>query len=265
MSIELMTLAWKTTLPATRKLVLLALCDNANDLSECYPSIAHLARKSGLTDRAVYKILADLEADGYVRREDRGIGKSSLYRISNLHKFAYPEQRSPLNNVQVPPEQYSGTPLNNIQVPPELRSPITVIEPSKESSENQKNARARPKAAASYAKPSSVSDEIWEGFAELRKAKKAPVTAAAMAAIEREAAKARMSLQDALETCCVRGWAGFKAEWVAQNTTQPQHNRRSIHDERADTIRQLIGRHREPAGEIIDIAGDALSLDRAPF
>jgi hypothetical protein len=250
MSIELMTLAWKTTLPATRKLVLLALCDNANDLSECYPSIAHLARKSGLTDRAVYKILADLEADGYVRREDRGTGKSSLYRISNLHKFAYPEQRSPLNNVQVPPEQYSGTPLNNIQVPPEPRSPITIIEPSKESSENT---RARPKAAASYAKPSSVSDEVWEGFAELRKAKKAPVTAAAMAAIEREAVKARMSLQDALETCCARGWAGFKAEWVTNTGMSGPSINGSASTKKFDPIEYLRAKNGQSNSTIIDI------------
>lgn len=112
--------------------------------------------------------------------------------------------------------------------------------------------------------PDGVDAGVWSDWCQLRKAKRAPVTAAAMAAIDREAAKARMSLQDALQTCCARGWAGFKAEWV-QPTTQPQYNRRSIHDERADTIRQLTGRHREPAGEIIDIGGDPLGLDRAPF
>jgi uncharacterized protein YdaU (DUF1376 family) len=130
--------------------------------------------------------------------------------------------------------------------------------------EEKTKERARPRASLSCPKPDNVSDEVWEGFAALRRAKKAPITSAAMEGIEREAVKARMSLQDALQTCCARGWAGFKAEWV-QPTTQPQYNRRSIHDERADTIRQLTGRHREPAGEIIDIGGDPLGLDRAPF
>lgn len=131
--------------------------------------------------------------------------------------------------------------------------------------EKKEKERSRQRASLSCPKPDNVSNEVWEGFSALRKAKKAPITAAALAGIEREAIKARMSLQDALQTCCARGWAGFKAEWVTQNTTQTQYNRRSIHDERADTIRKLTGRYREPASEIIDIWGDPSGLDRAPF
>lgn len=66
------------------------------------------------------------------------------------------------------------------------------------------------------AKPDQVSEPVWQSFLTLRRAKKAPVTEAAMAGIEREAKKAGIGLEQALEQCCARGWTGFKAEWVAQ-------------------------------------------------
>jgi len=37
MSVALMAQAWKSKYGSTAKLVLLALCDNANDQGECYP------------------------------------------------------------------------------------------------------------------------------------------------------------------------------------------------------------------------------------
>jgi hypothetical protein len=46
MSIALMTKAWKTALPASRKLVLLALSDNANEEGKCWPSIHTIAKRS---------------------------------------------------------------------------------------------------------------------------------------------------------------------------------------------------------------------------
>ena len=34
-----------------------------------------------------------------------------------------------------------------------------------------------------------------------------------------ESSKAAMSLNDVLRICCSRGWAGFKAEWIADQVT----------------------------------------------
>ena len=59
-----------------------------------------------------------------------------------------------------------------------------------------------------------VPPEVARDFVKLRAAKKAPVTKTALAGIEREAGKAGMTLAQALQTCCERGWTGFKAEWM---------------------------------------------------
>jgi len=66
--------------------------------------------------------------------------------------------------------------------------------------------------------PESVDNSVWEDFLKIRKAKKAPMTATALEAIKREAEKAGWPLNDAIKECVVRGWQGFKAEWVEKRT-----------------------------------------------
>jgi uncharacterized protein YdaU (DUF1376 family) len=62
--------------------------------------------------------------------------------------------------------------------------------------------------------PDGVDQKVWDDFVQLRKVKKAVITETAIKGLQREANKAGYSLQEALETCCSRGWVGFKASWV---------------------------------------------------
>ena len=62
-----MSAVWDCALVGpTKRLVLLALADNANDEGECWPSVATLSRKTGLCERAVRTSLRQLEADGWI-------------------------------------------------------------------------------------------------------------------------------------------------------------------------------------------------------
>lgn len=70
------------------------------------------------------------------------------------------------------------------------------------------------------APPEGVLDSVWTDFVQHRKAIKAPLTDTAIKGIEREAQKAGITLNNALQEICARGWRGFKAEWVA-NTQKP--------------------------------------------
>lgn len=79
----------------------------------------------------------------------------------------------------------------------------------KEEDKDKKNTRA-------VAPPDGVSLSVWQDFKSLRKTKKAAITETALNKIRAQAAKAGVSLQVALETCCERGWASFNAEWVAE-------------------------------------------------
>jgi len=62
--------------------------------------------------------------------------------------------------------------------------------------------------------PDGVSDSVWTDFLKVRKAKKAPMTDTALDGIRAEAEKAGLTLQEALQMCCARGWQGFKAAWL---------------------------------------------------
>lgn len=84
-------------------------------------------------------------------------------------------------------------------------------------------------------KPEDVSsNQIWIDFLALRNARHAPLTETALNIIRKEAEKAGITLDQALETCCMRGWQGFKAEWYlkGQNASRYQpHQPRDLEPE----------------------------------
>jgi hypothetical protein len=73
-------------------------------------------------------------------------------------------------------------------------------------------------------KPISVSEQVWDDFLALRKAKRAPLSQTALTAIAKEAEKASVTLEEALIVCLTRGWQGFNAEWMKKTTgfTKPE-------------------------------------------
>lgn len=66
-----------------------------------------------------------------------------------------------------------------------------------------------------------IGDSLLKDFLKLRKAKRAgELTETAFKAIEREAVKANISAEQAIEICCLRGWVGFNADWVKDQAPQ---------------------------------------------
>ena len=130
-----MTAAFKAQLNHTHKFVLVALCDNANDQGECYPSISMLCEKTSLSDRAVQKSISYLVEAKYIKRDIRN-GRSTYYYINDPRTWFTPEECSPPNVVHPTPEPRSPPPPNVVHPTPEPRSPITINEPSIESSGN---------------------------------------------------------------------------------------------------------------------------------
>jgi hypothetical protein len=68
--------------------------------------------------------------------------------------------------------------------------------------------------ARAYLLSHGVAEKIADDWLTLRRTKRASVTETAIAGIEREAAKASLSLNDALQACCERAWSGFRASWL---------------------------------------------------
>lgn len=225
MSIKLMSWAWETSFPQTEKMVLLCLCDFANDNGDCWPAVDTIAKKCSVTDRTVQRAIKRLTEWG-ILSVGHATGKANQYHIHPRHSVT-PDTVSPPKMTTKPPTQCHPT--------PDTVSP----KPSKNHQEpSVSNKRAR--------KPAGVSDQVWSDFQEHRKAKRAPLTASAMSAIEREAAKAGWEIEDALTETMLRGWQGFKAKWVNDNgrNEKPQAGKRNGI---ADALDREIG-FGEPTG-----------------
>lgn len=201
-----MSQAFKTSLPSTQKLVLLALCDCANDQGECYPSVSALQAKCSLSDRGVQKAVAELESMGYLRRETRN-GRSTVYWLT-------PERGSPRttftpNDVHPTPERRSPPPPNVVHPTPERGSPITIKEPSVEPS--------RKRSSPAPERPPEVSEQVWNDWITLRKTKRSAVTETVIKMARRESLKAGIPLEVFFSIWCYRGSQGLEAAWIKPN------------------------------------------------
>lgn len=84
-SIFAMNWAWGQKLAPTAKLILMALADAADDQGVCWPSVATVANKCGVSTRTVRRVMQALVADGILQSEQRyrndGSSSSNLYRL----------------------------------------------------------------------------------------------------------------------------------------------------------------------------------------
>lgn len=63
--------------------------------------------------------------------------------------------------------------------------------------------------------PEGVSESTWKSFLEQRKKARAVVTDTVLQSIAKESKKAGWTVEQAMTEMVVRGWRGFKADWVA--------------------------------------------------
>ncbi|HQS65419.1 MAG TPA: YdaU family protein, partial [Acidovorax defluvii] len=70
-----------------------------------------------------------------------------------------------------------------------------------------------------------VPTKILDDYLAVRKAKRAgPLTETAIAGLRREAAKAGITIAEAMTACCELGWQGFNADWYAERKQKTARN-----------------------------------------
>ena len=87
--------------------------------------------------------------------------------------------------------------------------------------EAEKKAPRAPR-SASTSRPDDVGEQVWSDWSQLRKAKRATVTATVIAEARTEAAKAGLTLERFLTIWCARGSQGLQADWLKPNERAPQ-------------------------------------------
>lgn len=134
MSVTATTWAWSQSLPATAKLVLLALADHADDEGHCWPSLGRLEQMTGLNRSTITRALSSLDGMLISRdRSDGGVGHSTRYQ---LHIKQLP--CAPIKQVQsATVAQGNGCREHRNSCTPHLKqvhsAPRTIIEPSEPS------------------------------------------------------------------------------------------------------------------------------------
>jgi len=115
----------------------------------------------------------------------------------------------------------------------------TVIPPTGGSPRIIKEPQEKPKGTVK--RPDGVDEQIWQDFLVHRNRIKAPVTYTAMQGFIREAAKAGVTLEDALRISVERGWRGFRADWAHESKV----------DAKTEHYLRLTGRTNK--NEVIDV------------
>lgn len=109
MSIKLISAAWDLDIPSTEKMVLMCLCDFANDEGEhCWPSISTIARKCSKGERTVQAAIRALEGMGFLTTHPRS-GTSNSFRL-HPSKICTPAKSAP-------PQKTTKTPAKSAPKP----------------------------------------------------------------------------------------------------------------------------------------------------
>lgn len=157
-------------------------------------------------------LLDDLHRIGYIQIYVGSDGK----RYGHIVNFQKHQVISKKNQSKIRPLVSSATTENTIPVQVQECSssvPVVVAVGKEQGKEHGKESKRQSRTSA-FPCPQDVSEQVWNDYLAVRKAKRSPVTQTALNEIDKEAGKAGWSLEKALSECVARGWVGFKAEWV---------------------------------------------------
>lgn len=187
-----MALAWELALPATEKLVLLALADWSNDAGLCWPSIKRLQVKTGLSERGIQNAVKSLCAAGHLtRQENPGNGVNYLLHPRTTCTPA----------ADAPPHEVHHTPA-----PRAPNTPRYII-PS-----DDKSSSGRARKVDAFPMPDGIDPQHWQDFLTNRKQKRTPNTATAHKRLLADLA--RLADEEwppgrLIEHAAERGWAAI--------------------------------------------------------
>lgn len=193
-------------------------------------SISQMMEKCNLSNKGVINACDRLVELGLLTKKTgyRGMNVFSV----NFDKIPTCEVSSqvPVNSVHT----QNTTKQNNNTKNTTLTSCINAhaSEPEKISALPKKKSSAAKNSALALLAEFGITGQLAEDFIAHRKAKKAPINETALKGFQREADKAGIPIQRAVEIAIERNWQGFKANWdwgdgfAKPNQNTAQHAKR---------------------------------------
>ena len=187
MSVKIMSAVFESeTLGPTERLIMLSLADHADDAGRCYPSIARLRQRTGLSERAIQSNIRSLQAAGYITIiPGAGQGGSNVYIVR-------------------------PTPASDAPKPSR-----TIIEPSE-----YIPARDPASILCDVASPRAVKSFL--GYRRKIRKPVSEIAAERLAKILNQIASQGGSPDDALGLAEEKGWQSIKAEWYFKEICNEQ-------------------------------------------
>ncbi|MCM1512483.1 MAG: helix-turn-helix domain-containing protein [Oxalobacter formigenes] len=257
MSIQAMTWAYGQRMKSSVKFVLVTLCNYADAECRLWPSVADLVEKTCLDRKTVIAAVGALEAGGFLVDTGERKGKTrqiKVYRIvpdggegeggkAALKRDAPGGGTVPFSSPKDAAFAVEGFPVSGERRPKTGQGIFN--ESLNELSGNcqyaydayfgaGKAGKAERFVPLGYLALQGVDAGVALDWLAMRKARKAQPTKTAIDGIAGEAAKAGMSLEEALKICCANGWQGFRADWIRKRERAPAG--RSLYEQNMEAV-----------------------------
>lgn len=222
MSMLLMVQAMNTKVGnPLRKLVLIKLADNSNDKGECFPSHQHIADQCEISKRSVINHIEKLKEMGLLRVENRvknNEKQSNIYYLTlrNINDLGSAGDSLPSANAasgsagdSLPPSAGAAHRTSHSFEP--VNEPIKISKKDFDLS--------------LFKQPPS--EQVWKDYLQHRKNRKATLTNTAFKMLVKQVNKCLefgYSTDAVLGEIMMRGWKGFKSEWIVKNDFQQGKN-----------------------------------------
>jgi hypothetical protein len=226
MSIELMTLAWRTGLATGPKMVLLVMCDKANDEGgSLWPSVKFVAKRSSMSERQVQRTLREFESIRLLRVVgNQAGGAPGQTRQYEINVRVLRELAKPTGDTVSPPTSATQTgdtgDIGRV-TPATETGDASVTQDTIDPPVNPPEETAAKAAVAKAVLPPMKIDDLVAAGIERQLAadwlairRRAPLTVTTWEHLKREAAKANYTLSEAIQTAVDNSWRGFEARYV---------------------------------------------------
>ncbi|MBX4768167.1 helix-turn-helix domain-containing protein [Klebsiella pneumoniae] len=243
----------------TRLMVMVRLADYSSDEGTCYPGVKTISRQIGAGESTIRTALSELEAEGWLRRENRRNGNrntSNMYHLNveKLEEIAL-QQRTLIrlertkNNRFDPPESDASDFEQSESDESEIRG-SSALDPSESGKNNRfdppesgghdpqglkpdpqvkdhepQEAVAKRQKKTSFdparLKPENVSDEVWQDWAKFRRETRKPLTETTCAYQAKQLA-GHQNADEVIRRSIAGGWQGLFPERVPNQPPAPE-------------------------------------------